>query len=72
MEKIKDEMHNKGKEHLLKLEDVVSVLDDLVDEAKRVVAMELLPHLHKYTELCSNPQPETRVREDDIRFLLLK
>ncbi len=72
MEKLKDEIHDKGNGHLLKLEDVVSILDVLVDEAKSVVEAELLPDLYKYIELCSNPRPESRVREEDIRFLLLK
>ena len=72
MEKLKDEMHEKGKEHLLKLEDVVSILDALVDEAKVLVKMELIPNIYKYIELCSNPQPESRFREEDFRFLLPK
>ena len=72
MEKLKDKMHDKGKEHLLKLEDVVSILDALVDEAKVLVKMELIPYIYKYRELCSNPRPESRFREENFRFLLPK
>jgi hypothetical protein len=72
MEKPKDEMHSKGKRHLLKLEDLAFILDAHVDEAKRVVETELLSYLYKYTELCSNPRPESRGRRDDVRFLSLK
>jgi len=72
MEKPKDEMHDKGKRHSLKLEDLSFILDAHVDEAKRVVETELLPYLYKYIELCSNPRPESRVRRDDVRFLFLK
>ncbi len=56
----------------MKLEDLVIILDAHVDEAKKLIEMELLPYLYKYIELCSNPRPETRVREEDIPFLLLR
>jgi hypothetical protein len=56
----------------MKLEDLVIILDAHVDEAKKLVETELLPSLCKYIELCSNPRPESRVREEDIPFLLLK
>ena len=72
MEKPKDEIHNKGKRYLLKLEDLAFILDAHVDEAKKLVETELLPSLCKYIELCSNPRPESRVREEDIPFLLLR
>ena len=72
MEKPKDEIHNKGKRYLLKLEDLAFILDAHVDEAKKLVEMELLPYLYKYIELCSDPRPESRVRRDDVRFLFLK
>ena len=72
MEKLKDEIHDKGNGHLLKLEEVVSILDALVDEAKMLVGMELIPYVYKYRELCSKPQPESRFCEGDFRFLLPK
>ncbi len=72
MEKIKDKMHDKGKEHSLKLEDVVNVLDALVDEARVLVKMELVPNIYKYRELGSNPLPDSRFREEDVRFLTPK
>ena len=56
----------------MKLEDLVIILDAHVDEAKTLVEAELIPYVYKYTELCSNPRPESRVREEDIPFLLLK
>ena len=62
MEKPKDEMHDKGKRRSLKLEDLAFILDAHVDEAKKLVEMELIPYLYKYTELCSNPRPESRFR----------
>jgi len=72
MEKPKDEVHDKGKRNHLKLEDLAFILVDHLDEPKQLVEMESLPYLYKYIELCSNPRPESRVREEDIRFLLLK
>jgi len=72
MEKFKEEMHDKRKRNSMKLEDLIIILDAHVDEAKKLVETELLPYLCKYIELCSNPRPESRVREEDIRFLLLK
>ena len=62
MEKPKDEMHDKGKKHSLKLEDLAFILGAHVDEAKKLVEAELIPYLYKYTELCSNPRPESRFR----------
>ena len=71
MEKPKEEMHDKRRRYSIKQEDLVSILD-IVDEVEKIVETELLPYLYKYIELCSNPRPESRVREEDIRFLLLK
>ena len=72
MEKPKDEMDDEEKRYKLELEYVVSTFDAHVDEAKTLVEAELLPYVYKYTELCSNPRPESRFREEDFRFLLLK
>ena len=70
MEKIKDEIQDKGKDHSLKLEDVVNILDALVDEAEELVKMELVPYIYKYRELDLNPQPELQFRKENFRFLL--
>ena len=72
MEKPKDELHDKRKRNSMKLDYIVSTFDAHVDEAKTLVEAELLPYVYKYTELCSNPRPESRFREEDFRFLLLK
>ena len=72
MEQPKYEMDAKGKRYKLELEYIVSTFDAHVDEAKTLVEAELLPYVYKYTELCSNPRPESRFREEDFRFLLLK
>ena len=72
MEEPKDEMDYTEKRYKLELEYIVSTFDAHVDEAKTFVEADLIPYVCKYTELYSNPRPETRVREDDIRFLLLK
>jgi len=72
MEKPKDEVHDKRKRNSMKLDYIVSTFDAHVDEAKTLVEAELLPYVYKYTELCSNRRPESRVREEDVRFLLLK
>jgi hypothetical protein len=72
MEKHKDEIHDEGKRYKLELEYIVSTFDAHVDEAKTLVEAELLPYVYKYTELCSNPRPESRFREEDFYFLLLK
>jgi hypothetical protein len=72
MEKPKDEVHDKRKRNSMKLDYIVSTFDTHVDEAKTLVEAELLPYVYKYTELCSNPRPESRFREEDFRFLLLK
>ncbi len=58
MEKHKDEMHDKGKRYSLKLEELASILDAHVDEARTLVEAELLPYVYKYIQLCSNPGPE--------------
>ena len=72
MEQPKYEMDAKGKRYKLELGYIVSTFDAHVDEARTLVEAELLPYVYKYTELCSNPRPESRVREEDSRFLLLK
>ena len=72
MEKPKDVKDDKGKRHKLELGYIVSTFDAHVDEAKTLVEAELLPYVYKYTELCSNPRPESRFREEDFRFPLLK
>ena len=72
MEKPKDEVHDKRKRNSMKLDYIVSTFDAHVDEAKTLVEAELLPYIYKYTELCSNPRPESRFREEDFRFLLIK
>ena len=72
MEKHKDEMNDKGKRYFLKLEELASILDAHVDEARTLVEAELLPYVYKYIQLCSNPGPESRFRREDVRFLLLK
>jgi hypothetical protein len=72
MEKSKDEMHDEGERNQLKLEDLVFIFVDHVDDPKKLVEMELLPYAYKYTELCSNPRPESRGRRDDVRLLFLK
>ena len=72
MKQPKYEMDAKGKRYKLELEYIVSTFDAHVDEAKTLVEAELLPYVYKYTELCSNPRPESRFREEDFRFLLLK
>ena len=56
----------------MKLVDLVFLLDVYVDEAKKLVETELIPYVYKYTELCSNPRSELRVREEDIPFLFRK
>jgi hypothetical protein len=71
MEKLKEETHDKIKRYSIKHEDLVSILA-IVDEAIKLVETELLPYLYKYKELCSNPLPESRVREEYIRSLFLK
>jgi len=72
MEQPKYEMDAKGKRYKLELEYIVSTFDAHVDEARTLVEAELLPYVYKYTELCSNPRPESRFRREDFRFLLLK
>ena len=72
MEKHKDEMDDEEKRYKLEFEYLVSTFDAHVDEAKTLVEAELVPYVYKYTELCSNPRPESRFREEDVRFLLLK
>jgi len=72
IKKSKDEMDDEEKRYKLELEYVVSTFDAHVDEAKTLVEAELIPYVYKYTELCSNPRPESRFREEDFRFLLLK
>ena len=72
IEKPRDEMDDEEKEYKLELEYLVSTFDAHVDEAKTLVETELIPYVYKYTELCSNRRPESRVREEDVRFLLLK
>ena len=71
MEKPEDEIHTEGKRYLSGLEDLVFILDTHVDEAITLIETELFPYLCKYIELCSDPQPESRVREADIPFLTL-
>ncbi len=72
MEKPKDEMKDEEKRYKLKFEYVISTFDAHIDEAKTLVEAELIPYVYKYTELCSNPRPESRFRREDVRFLLLK
>jgi len=72
MEKPEDGTHTKGKRILSSLEDLVFILDTHVDEAIKLVETELVPYLSQYIELCSKPQPESRVREEDIPFLFPK
>jgi hypothetical protein len=72
IEKHKDEMHDKGERNQLKLEDLVFIFVDHVDDHKKLGEMEVLPYSYKYTALYSNPRPESRVREEDIRFLFIK
>jgi hypothetical protein len=72
MEKPKDEMDDEEKRYKLKFEYLVSTFDAHVDEVKTLVEAELIPYVYKYTELCSNPRPESRFREEDFRFLLIK
>ena len=70
MEQPEDKMDDKGKGYSLKLEGLATILDAHVDEARMLVEEELLPYVYKYTELCSNPRPESRFREEDFHFLL--
>ena len=70
MEKHKDGMHDKRRNYFLKLEELAGIIDAHVDEARTLVEAELLPQVYKYTKLCSNPKPESRLRREDIRFLL--
>jgi len=70
MEKHKDGTNAKGKRHVQPLEYVASIIDAHVDEAITLVEAELFPCVYKYTELCSNTRPESRVQRDDFRFLL--
>ena len=72
IEKPKDEMDDEEKRYKLKFEYLVSTFDAHVDEAKTLVEADLIPYVYKYTELCSNPRPESRFREEDFRFLLIK
>ncbi len=72
MEKHKDEMHDNGKRYSLRVEDLATILEAHVDEAIKLVEEELLPYIYKYTELCGNPRPESRLREEDIWFILGK
>ena len=72
MEKHKDEMDDEEKRYKLEFEYLVSTFDAHVDKAKTLVGAELVPYVYKYTELCSNPRPESRFRREDVRFLLLK
>jgi hypothetical protein len=68
--KPKDEMNDDERRCKLEAEYIVSTFDAHADEAKAMGEMELIPYVYRYTELCSNPRPESRVREEDIRFLL--
>ena len=72
MEKPEDGTYTEGKRYLSSLEDLVFILDTHVDEAIKLVETELVPYLSQYIEYCSNPRPESRVKEEDIPFLLLK
>ena len=72
IEKPIEEMDDEVKRYKLELEYLVSTFDAHVDEAKQLVETELIPYVYKYTELCSNPRPESRFREEDFRFLLPK
>jgi hypothetical protein len=71
MEKPKDDVRDEKERNSMKLEDLVSTVDTLVVEAGKLVEMELLPYLHKYIELGSDPRPESLVRSHDSRFLVL-
>jgi hypothetical protein len=72
MQQPKYEMDDEGKRCFLKLEELASILDVHVDEARTLVEVELLPYVYKYIQLCSNPRPESRFRREDVRFLSLK
>ena len=72
MEQLDDEMYDKRPKYLLKLEELASVLGVHVNEAITLVETELLPYSYKYILLCKNSAPESRVREEDIRFMLPK
>ena len=56
----------------MKLEDLVNIVNSQVEEAEKLVETELLPLLCEYIELCSKPQPDSRVREEDVPFLFPK
>jgi len=71
MEKPKDDVRDEKERNSMKLEDLVITTNALVVEARKLVEMELLPYLHKYIELGSDPRPESLVRSHDSRFLVL-
>lgn len=73
MQQPKYEMDDEGKRYFLKLEELASILDAHVDEARTLSEADLLlPYVYKYIQLCNNPGPESRFRREDVRLLLLK
>ena len=50
-----DKRHDKGKRHSIELEYLSFILGAHIDEAMKLVKMELLANLYKYMEL-SNPR----------------
>ena len=72
MEKTKEEIDEEARRYNLKLGYLVSTFDTHVDEAKQLIRTGLLPYVYEYTDLCSNPRPESRVRYEDFRFILPK
>ncbi len=59
-EESRDDIDDEGKRNNLELEYFVSTFEVHADEAMPLVMEELTPYEYKYTELSSNPRPESR------------
>ena len=59
-EKSRDDSDEEEERHKLELEYFISTFEVHADEAKPLVMEELIPYEYKYTELSTNPRPESR------------